>query len=103
MSVMRKPATSRDTPTTVTIRAAGSGSLAFASGLIFSTPPLKRKLPSGSRRNVSPTPLPFGHSSFATDSDTIATGCSSRSNGANARPRTMLMPSTSKYADDTCL
>ena len=39
---------------------------------------------------------PLGHSVRATDSETTATGCPSRSAMVNARPRTMGMPRTSK-------
>ena len=70
---------------------------------MVSRPPPCFTVTSGSSRNDSPTPLPLGHNARATDSDTMTTGSWSRSNSVNARPRTMGMPSTSKYADDTDL
>src|SRR4029078_8954351 len=90
-------------PTTVTTRACTSPSSAGASGLIVSTPPGRWRPDAGSSRNVAPTSLPSGHNARATDSETIATGCWSRSHGMNARPRTMGMPSTSKYEPETDL
>ena len=80
VSMIRKPATSCETPTTVTSRA-GIGGSSFG------------RVPgpgSCSSRNVPPTPLLFGQSCRAIDSETMATGCSpSRSAAVKDRPRTM--------------
>jgi len=58
---------------------------------------------SGSILNVLPTLSTFGHNVRAIDWETTATGCSSLSAVVNARPRTIGMPSTSKYSAETCL
>jgi hypothetical protein len=94
ISANRKPGTSRDTPTTVTRRAGIGGSSLGRDA----------ELRSCSRRNVSPTPLPFGHNAWAIDSETMTTGWSpSRSAAVNERPRRIGMPNTSKYSGETNL